>query len=72
MIEIFGSNNKITIGEFCTLRGKIHIRSNGSTVSIGQRSSSNHFAITVTEGCSVYIGDDCMFSHGISIRTGWS
>lgn len=71
-IHICGNNNKITIGKFCTLQNvELWIEDDGNEIFIGEHTSfagTTHLACT--EGKRIMIGDDCMFSAGISVRTG--
>ncbi len=45
-------------------KGKIVV---GNNFSCGQK---NEFVVTTEVGTSIVIGDDCMFSHNITIKTG--
>lgn len=69
-IEVFGNNNTIIIEEYCTLKGLIHIRGNGTKIVIGRKTTWQHASIIATEGKDITIGEDCMFSIGITLRNG--
>ncbi len=69
---IYGSNNVIEIEEDVLIRnGSFAIEDDGNNVVIGKGSrltGSVHFACI--EGCSIKIGNDCLFSYDITLRTG--
>lgn len=71
-IRILGSHNTITIGEDSTLnRTDLHLENDHNQVIIGRRTDlygPTHAA--VIEGTTLKIGDDCMFSGDLHIRTG--
>lgn len=71
-IFVKGSYNHIHIGKECTLNElEIWIEDDGNTVEIGANTwvtGKNHFA--VTEGTQLKIGEKCLFSQEIMIRTG--
>lgn len=70
-IELYGSNNRIEIGQKCVGINVDLYASDGSSINIG---NMVHFAgevkIASLEGKQVYIGDDCLFSSEIRIRNG--
>jgi len=70
-IYIFGNDCKITIGKHCILTNTtLWIEDDFGSISIGGYSNSYGAHISATEGESIKIGEDCMFSHGIDIRNG--
>lgn len=69
VITIVGSNNTITIGQKCNLRGSIIVSGNGQTVSLGNHTTTVDVYILCHEGANVTIGQWCMFSRKIEIRT---
>jgi acetyltransferase-like isoleucine patch superfamily enzyme len=70
-IYIFGNNCKINIGKHCILTNTtLWIEDDFGSISIGGYSNSYGAHISATEGESIKIGEDCMFSHGIDIRNG--
>lgn len=71
-IYVRGNHNKITIGTFCTLQNvEIWIEDNGNEISIGEHTSfAGATHLSATEGKRITIGKDCMFSAGITVRTG--
>jgi acetyltransferase-like isoleucine patch superfamily enzyme len=71
LIYILGNNCKIEIGEKCILSNlELWIEDDGGIITIGAYSTfeGGHFACT--EGQSISIGNDCMFSSGIILRNG--
>lgn len=73
-IRIFmrGDNHKLIIGERCSMKGgDFYFEDDHCTVEIGQNTTieSAHFAVT-EPGKSIIVGQDCMFSSGIELRTG--
>lgn len=68
-VEINGSNNNLFIGEFCNLRGSIHLRQMGSLIEIGAKTTFVNAHLFAMEGKRIVIGEDCMFSSGVYIRT---
>ena len=69
---IHGNDNRIVIDDYCYVdNGQIYIEDIGGVIHIGKRTSvcgQTHLACI--EGCSIEIGEDCMFSSGINVRTG--
>lgn len=68
-VEINSSNNNLFIGEFCNLRGSIHLRQMGSLIEIGAKTTFVNANLFAMEGKRIVIGEDCMFSSGVYIRT---
>ncbi|MDD3319931.1 MAG: acyltransferase [Paludibacter sp.] len=70
-ITIIGTNCKLYIENNCTLKNlELWLEDNGSEIFIGNTSSMEGGHIAATEGESIKIGNDCMFSHRIEIRSG--
>ena len=71
-IYINGSFNHITIGDWCYLGGTdLFIEDDNGSIVIGSRTKflgKTHLA--VIEGTSIAIGQDCLFSSEIQLRTG--
>lgn len=71
-IYINGSGNRITIGPWSYLGGTdLFIEDNGGSIHVGGRTKflgKTHLA--VIEGTSITIGEDCLFSSDIQLRTG--
>lgn len=69
---IKGNNNRIIILDNCNLKGgELWIEDDNNLIQIGEGTTIEtnvHFA--ATEGYSIIIGKDCMFSHEVVIRTG--
>lgn len=69
IINISGQGNTLHIGKHSNIRGSIHIRQSGSRVLIGEDFTSVGIQFFALEGKTIQIGNDCMFSSGIIIRT---
>lgn len=71
-INISGNNNVVVIGEYCTItNGDFCIEDDNNRITIGCHTSINgktHLACI--EGTSILVGEYCMFSSDISVRTG--
>lgn len=69
-IDFMGKNNLIEIGEGANFkRGEIRFVGNGQHLIIGKRTSIQECRFLCEEGCSIEVGDDCLFSYDINIRT---
>lgn len=70
--RIYGNNNKIVIGENCQMKdGEFWIEDDNNEIFIGANTTiqaNTQFA--AIEGCRIEIGEDCMFSSDIVVRTG--
>ena len=70
-IKIRGCNNQLIIHENCNLREvDIEIRGENSIIEIGKNTiigEGTYFS--AKEGCSIKVGEDCMFSRNIDIMT---
>ncbi len=70
-LNIAGKNCKIIIESNCTLKKlELWLEDDGSEIVIGNTTSIEGGHIAATEGESIKIGSDCMFSHRIEIRNG--
>ncbi|NLU30581.1 MAG: acyltransferase [Bacteroidales bacterium] len=71
-IKIYGSNNKISIGEKCYMKqGELWMEDDNNELIIGSRTTiQENTQLAAIEGCKIIIGDDCMFSSDIVVRTG--
>lgn len=71
-IYIHGNNNRIIIGPRCYLNEMdIYIEDDHGSITLGKHTSidgKTHFA--VIEGTTIEVGNDCMFSSDIQVRTG--
>ncbi len=71
-IYISGNHNTIRFGDkVAMISGEIHVEDNGNTVSIGSHSSflgKTHLACI--EGTKITIGERCLFSSDVALRTG--
>ncbi|MGQ7945099.1 acyltransferase [Flavobacterium sp. WC2509] len=71
LLHISGNNCDVIIGKHCTLsRTELWIEDDGGKIQIGYRTTMEGGHIAATEGQSISIGEDCMFSHSIEIRNG--
>lgn len=69
-IQINGKNSAVIIGEGCRLRGlKIIVRRENSIVVIGSKTTWESGAVLSESGNIVAIGNDCMVSSGVILRT---
>lgn len=71
-IFISGNNNSILLGRKTLLfDAELHIEDNGNTIKIGDNTTIyGKMHMACTEGCTVSIGNDCMFSTEVVLRTG--
>jgi acetyltransferase-like isoleucine patch superfamily enzyme len=70
-ISIYGSSCTVIIEKHCILTNvELWIEDNHGEIKIGSLTTIEGGHIAVTEGGSVTIGKDCMFSHEIVIRNG--
>ena len=71
-IIIKGSGNTVTVGDGCVLNSvEMYMEDDGNTISIGTKTEMygpSHLA--VIEGTKIKIGDSCLFSSDLHIRTG--
>lgn len=69
IFSIQGNNNKIFIGSATKLAGVASISGRDRKLIISNKTTFHDVAIFIKEQCDVYIGEDCMFSAKIEIRT---
>lgn len=71
-IYISGNGNVVHLGDkVAMLSGEIHIEDNGNEINIGSHTSflgKTHLACI--EGTKITIGQDCLFSSDVTLRTG--
>lgn len=67
-INIVGNNNEIIIGRRCSLRGSLNAR-HGSKINIGKCTSFVDARLFALEGTILVVGEYCMFSSRVYIRT---
>lgn len=73
LLHISGNNNKIIIGEGALVSGaELWIEDNDCVIEIGARTFVGHHShLACTEnGSQLIIGDDCMLSSYVQVRTG--
>lgn len=68
-LEITGDDCEFIIGSKCKIRGFIQIKGIGSSMRIGNKSTATGISVVVIEGKTISIGDDCMLSYQIEMRT---
>ena len=71
-INIFGSNNHVVLGDRVSLMGCcFSIEDDSNTISVGSHTYIyNGTELAAIEGTAITLGDDCLLSSDISIRTG--
>lgn len=71
-IEIKGNNNTIIVGDRgLVTEGEFFIEDDLGKIEIGKDTNiCGHTHLACIEGCSITIGEDCLFSSAIVIRTG--
>jgi len=71
-INIYGNNNRIVIGDRAYLNDtQLHIEDDNNEINIGMKTTvfgKTHFACI--EGSKIIVGEDCMFSSDVVLRTG--
>lgn len=70
--HFFGSDNTVVIDEFCFCnQADFWIEDDGNTIHLGKHTSlSGKIQLAAMEGTRIEIGQDCLFSSNIAIRTG--
>lgn len=68
-ISIEGKNNKVFFHPNSVYRGRLIVRGNNQVVTIGANTTFQSVYMLCQEGCNIEIGDWCMFSRDIEIRT---
>ncbi|WP_444996755.1 acyltransferase [Aliikangiella sp. IMCC44359] len=71
--NLYGNNHRIFIGQHCRFneRGSIWAEDKDCFISIGQHTTFEGVHLSATEpGSKLIIGEDCMFSYDIDVRTG--
>lgn len=73
LIKVNGRNNKVIVHKGAYLSGvELYIEDNGCTIEIGSRTfigNNTHLACT-EDGSMIKVGDHCMLSSCVQIRTG--
>lgn len=68
-IAIMGNNNRLVIHQNCFLSGAIELIGDGNHIEIGANSKCGSANIFAHYGTSIAIGEGCLFSDDIQIRT---
>lgn len=69
-IAITGDDNRLIVGSKTSVNGVVILKYNKNTVSIGRFSTAEQCEIVCECGTEITIGEDCMFSTGVVIRSG--
>jgi len=69
IIDIRGDGHVLKIGEGSDIRGVLSMFSNPTRLMIGKNTSFVNVRITAGEGADVEIGEDCLLSRNIEIRS---
>ena len=72
IINVYGDNNRILIGELSHIKdSEFWIKDDNNLIQVGSKTTmEKQCHLAAIEGTSIIIGDDCMFSSDITIRTG--
>lgn len=70
IVDIRGDNNRIIIGENCRLSGVLSIRGDSNTINISKSTTIGSARIECEHGTKIFLGNDCMLSKDIVIRSG--
>lgn len=65
-----GDSLRVHIGDGCWLRGKIKVEDHGSSVSVKAGTTMENAYLGAYEGTSISIGENCMFSDQVGLRSG--
>lgn len=68
-IKINGNSCKIYFGSQTSLNGSVSITGHQRTLVIGNKTTFQSVSLIIKEGHNIFIGEDCMFSSKIEIRT---
>lgn len=69
-IQFMGSNNRLIFESGSVLkRGHIRFVGDNQVIVIGKKTTINGIYMLCDEGCSIRIGDDCLLSYDIEMRT---
>lgn len=68
-IRFWGDDNHVTINDSCKIAGRFLFDGTNQQLNIGRMTTFERVGIVIAEGTSVSIGEDCMFSYGIQLRT---
>lgn len=68
-IAVLGNNNRLIIHKNCFVGGALELIGDGNDIEIGQNSKCGSANIFAHHGTSIRIGEGCLFSDQIQIRT---
>ncbi|MGD7049707.1 acyltransferase [Rossellomorea marisflavi] len=69
LIHIRGSNNIISIGKETEIIGHILLKGKRQSITVGNRTTFKNVYLLSQEGKDIEIGENCMFSYDIAVRT---
>lgn len=69
-ILVAGDSLRVEIADNCRLRGKIKAEDVGSRIEVGAGTTMENAYLGAYEGTSIRIGENCMFSDQVGLRTG--
>lgn len=69
---IRGSNNHVSIAQGCQVHdgAVVGVEDSGGSIFIGENTSFQEVALSLTEGGNIRIGRDCLFAYEVDIRNG--
>lgn len=70
VIEVNGSDNVTKIGKRCNLKGRLNFKENNNLIQIGKFTTTVNVKFEVEHGTKIIVGNDCMFSSDIIVRSG--
>ncbi len=72
LITVMGNDNTVIIGKDSSIKdGELYIEDNGGRIVIGDKTQMcGRIHLACIEGCTIDIGNDCLFSSEIVFRTG--
>lgn len=69
-ILVAGDSLRVEIADNCRLRGKIKAEDGGSQIAVGAGTTMENAYLGAYEGASIRIGENCMISDQVGLRTG--
>lgn len=69
VFNVRGDYNLVQIGQDAELRGKVAIKGHYQIFTVGRATTFQSVSVYINEGCHICIGEDCMFSARIELRT---
>ena len=69
-IFLTGNGLRVEIADNCQLRGKVKAEDAGSCIAVGAGTTMENAYLGAYEGTSIHIGENCMLSDQVGLRTG--